>query len=159
MEENEENIKSIEDDKPIQGQITLGEEKSIAIAHKNSAIKRLDTSFNKHIELQEFKKSDLLAYWIEDFSNYHDEEKTFNPDSLKVFKRGDIIKVNLGFNIGNELGGLHYCVVINKNDSPYFGTLNVIPLSSIKSKLLLDNFIPDKIGVLNILCLLIVVIW
>ena len=24
----------------------------------------------------------------------------------------DIIKVNLGFNIGSELGGLHYCVVI-----------------------------------------------
>lgn len=38
----------------------------------------------------------------------------------------------MGFNIGNELGGLHYCVVINKNDNLNFGTLNVIPLSSAK---------------------------
>mgnify|MGYP001100125301 CR=1 FL=1 len=47
-------------------------------------------------------------------------------------KTGDIIKVNLGYNIGNELGGLHYCVVINKFDNPFNGTLNVIPLTSKK---------------------------
>ena len=28
--------------------------------------------------------------------------------------------------------GLHYCVVINKNDNPYSGTLNILPLSSAK---------------------------
>lgn len=31
-----------------------------------------------------------------------------------------------------ELGGLHYCVVLNKDDKLSFGTLNVIPLTSIK---------------------------
>lgn len=132
MEKNEIKNISTEENKPIEGQVVIGEEKSISISHKDSALKRLDTSFNKHIELQEYKKSDLLAYWIEDFANYHDEEKTFDTTSLKVFKRGDIVKVNLGFNVGNELGGLHYCVVINKNDSLYSGTINVIPLSSIK---------------------------
>ena len=108
------------------------EEKIEAIAHKDTALKRLDISFNKHIETSEYKKSNLLAYWIKDFSNYHDNEKTFSPSSLKNFKRGDIIKVNLGFNVGNELGGLHYCVIINKNDNIYSGSLNVIPLSSAK---------------------------
>lgn len=121
-----------EEIKPIEGQTIVGEEKSETIAHKDSALKRLDISFNKHIELQEYKKSNLLAYWIKDFSNYHDDEKTFDTTTLKVFKRGDIVKVNLGFNVGNELGGLHYCVVINKNDNPYSGTLNIIPLSSVK---------------------------
>lgn len=130
MEENHEidNTK----DNIIDGQTTLYEEKSEAIAHKNSALKRLDTSFNKHIELMEFKKSHLLSYWVEDFSEYHDGEKTFSPKSLKHFKRGDIIKVNLGFNIGKELGGLHYCVVINNNDNFNSYNLNVIPLSSAK---------------------------
>lgn len=130
MEENHEidNTK----DNIIDGQTTLYEEKSEAIAHKNSALKRLDTSFNKHIELMEFKKSHLLSYWVEDFSEYHDGEKTFSPKSLKHFKRGDIIKANLGFNIGKELGGLHYCVVINNNDNFNSYNLNVIPLSSIK---------------------------
>ena len=82
--------------------------------------------------MKEYKKSNILAYWIEDFANYHDDEKTFNTNNLKRYKRGDIIKVNLGFNVGNELGGLHYCVVINKFDNLSYGTLNVVPLSSIK---------------------------
>ena len=112
--------------------IAIEDEKSNAISHKDSALKRLDLSFNKHIEVKEYKKSHLLSYWITDFSNYHDEEKVFDLSLLKTFKRGDIVKVNLGFNIGNELGGLHYCVVLNKNDNPYSGTLNVIPLSSFK---------------------------
>lgn len=122
----------MEENKPLNNQVSIGEEKSEAIAHKDSSLKRLDTSFYKHIELEEYKKSNLLAYWINDFAEYHDNEKVFDSKSLKTFKRGDIIKANLGFNIGNELGGLHYCVVINKNDNPYSNTLNIIPLSSTK---------------------------
>lgn len=39
-----------------------------------------------------------------------------------------------------ELGGLHYCVVLNKDDKPSFGTLNVIPLTSSKEgKTYYDN--------------------
>ena len=106
--------------------------KNNAVNHKNNSLNRLDLSFLKHIELKEYKQSDLLAYWINDFSEYHDEEKTFDTTKMKTFKRGDIIKVNLGYNIGNELGGLHYCVVINKFDNPFNGTLNVIPLTSKK---------------------------
>lgn len=108
------------------------EEKSQAIAHKDSALKRLDVSFNKHIQLGEYKKSNILSYWIENFSKYHDEEKNFNFNSIKTYKRGDIIKADLGFNIGKELGGLHYCIVISKKDNHSFGTINVIPLTSIK---------------------------
>ena len=122
----------MEKNKPFNNQILIGEEKSEAIAHKDSSLKRLDISFNKHIELEEYKKSNLLAYWINDFAEYHDNEKTFDSHSLKRYKRGDIIKVNLGFNVGNELGGLHYCVVINNTDNLSFGTLNIIPLTSIK---------------------------
>lgn len=121
-----------EEKQALDNQIELGDEKSDAIAHKEASIKRLDKSFIKHIELQEYKKTHLLAYWINDFSEYHDKEKTFHSSSLRTFKRGNIIKVNLGFNIGNELGGLHYCVVLNKHDNPQSGTLNVIPLSSLK---------------------------
>nr|DAJ80857.1 MAG TPA: PemK-like protein [Bacteriophage sp.] len=117
----------------------LIEEKSKAISHKDLSLKRLDESFNKHIELLEYKKSHLLAYWINDFANYHDEEKSFDFDSLKIFKRGDIVKVNLGFNVGKEMGGLHYCVVINKYDNNSSGTLNVIPLSSSKEGKVYNN--------------------
>lgn len=108
--------------------------KSSTIIHKDKSLNRLDLSFLKHIELEEYKTSNLLAYWINDFSNYHDEEKTFDTTKMITFKRGNIVKVNLGFNIGNELGGLHYCVVLDKFDNPKNGTLNIIPLTSKKDK-------------------------
>lgn len=35
---------------------------------------------------------------------------------------------------------MHYCIVLNKDDKPSFGTLNVIPLTSIKeNKIYYDN--------------------
>lgn len=108
--------------------------KDNAISHKNNSLNRLDLSFLKHIDLNELKTCHLLAYWINDYANYHDEERTFDTTKLITFKRGRIIKVNLGFNIGHELGGLHYCIVLDKHDNPKNGTLNVIPLTSKKDK-------------------------
>ena len=96
--------------------------KNNTIIHKDNSLNRLDLSFIKHIELSEYKKSDLLAYWIHDYAIYHDEERTFDIPKSGVFSRGDVIKVNLGFNIGNELGGLHYCVVLTKYDNTRNGT-------------------------------------
>jgi len=69
-------------EKEFNNYISTEEEKSQAIAHKDSALKRLDTSFNKHIELGEYKKSNILAYWINDFSNYHDDEKFFDSSAV-----------------------------------------------------------------------------
>lgn len=109
-------------------------QKNKAISHKNNSLNRLDISFLKHINLEEYKTSHLLAYWINDYANYHDEERTFDTTKLITFKRGRIIKANLGFNIGHELGGLHYCIVLDKHDNPRNGTLNVIPLTSKKDK-------------------------
>ena len=45
----------------------------------------------------------------------------------------------MGFNIGSELGGLHYCVVLNKYDNPYSKVLNVIPLTSKKDNKKYDS--------------------
>lgn len=106
--------------------------KNSAIIHKDNSLNRLDLSFLKHIELSEYKKSDLLAYWINDFAEYHDEERTFNIAKSGMYCRGDVIKVNLGFNIGNELGVLHYYIVLNKYDNTRNGALNVIQLTSRK---------------------------
>lgn len=106
--------------------------KNNAILHKDNSLNRLDLSFLKHIELAQYKQSELLAYWVHDFAVYHDEEKSFNVAKSGIYSRGDVIKVNLGFNIGNELGGLHYCIVLNKYDNTRNGTLNIIPLTSKK---------------------------
>lgn len=113
--------------------------KNNTMMHKNDSLNRLDLSFVKHIEAKEYKKCDLLAYWINDFAVYHDEERYFDISKSGVFSRGDIIKVNLGFNVGNELGGLHYCVVLTKYDNTRNGTLNIIPLTSKKENKRYDS--------------------
>ena len=46
-------------------------------------------------------KADKLAYWLEDYSRLLSFEDDFNPNYLKSYHRGDVIKVNLGYNIGN----------------------------------------------------------
>lgn len=102
------------------------------VTHKQIALNQLDSLLTYHIDNNNFKKANLLSYWFEDFSKYNLAEETFNPKLLKKYKRGSIIKANLGFNVGNEEGGLHYCIVLDKNNALSSGTLTVIPLTSIK---------------------------
>ena len=108
---------------------TYEEEKGNAIAQKVNAL------LLKYINNSEtVSKSDKLAYWLEDYCRYLDFEDKFNPKYLKSYKRGDVIKVNLGYNIGNEEGGLHYCIVLDRKNSMSSGVITVIPLTSDKGK-------------------------
>lgn len=102
------------------------------VTHKQIALNQLDSLLTYHIENNNLKKANLLSYWFEDFAKYNLAEETFNPKLLKKYKRGSIIKANLGFNVENEEGGLHYCIVIDKSNALSSGTLTVIPLTSIK---------------------------
>ena len=58
-----------------------------------------------------YKKSALLYYWLRDYKNYIKNENTFNPKYYPEFYRGSIVNINFGFNLGSELGGLHYAIV------------------------------------------------
>ncbi len=80
------------------------------------------------------KKAELITYWIRDYKNYLDFEEVFTPKKLKNYERGDVVKVNFGFNIGNEEGGLHYAVVVDNCSTQTTGVVTVIPLSSIKAE-------------------------
>lgn len=78
------------------------------------------------------KKASLLSYWMNSFSQYIHDENAFDPARLKSYKRGDIIKLNFGFNVGSEYGGLHYAIVINNHNPRNSSVLTVIPLTSQK---------------------------
>ena len=78
------------------------------------------------------KKATLFCYWMKDYIKFLDFEVDFNPISLKKYKRGEIIKAHLGFNIGSEEGGLHYCVVLENNNSIHSPVITVAPLTSVK---------------------------
>ena len=78
-----------------------------------------------------YKKSALLYYWLRDYKNYVKNESNFSPLYYPDFTRGNIVNINFGFNLGSELGGLHYGVVLY--DSPKKNpNLTIIPLISSK---------------------------
>lgn len=76
-----------------------------------------------------YKKAALLYYWLRDYKNYIKNETTFNPKYYPDFKRGNIVNLNLGFNLGSELGGLHYGIVL-QNSNRRNPNLVIVPLSS-----------------------------
>ena len=77
-------------------------------------------------------KSDKLSYWIKDWITFLDFEPSFSPASLRRYKRGEIVKAHLGYNVCSEEGGLHYCVVVDRQNSKNSPVMTIIPLTSVK---------------------------
>lgn len=106
-------------------------------SHKGRAVHTLDSLLDKYIENENstyLKKADLISYWLEEFSKYIEQEEDFDPGRIIRYKRGNVIRVNFGFRVGAEFGGLHYAVVIeNKNDHKS-KVITVVPLSSTDGK-------------------------
>lgn len=103
--------------------------------HRLCAIQKLDDYLKSLIECNDPKmngKSDKISYWLEDWTTYLGFEPEFSPKSLRRYKRGEIIKVHLGFNIGSEEGGLHYAVVLDKNNPKSSPVVTIVPLTSVK---------------------------
>ena len=76
-------------------------------------------------------KAALLYYWLRNYLRYIKQEKTFDPKYFPEFQPGHIVKVDFGFGIGNEFGGLHYALVLTRSNYKS-GTVTVIPLRSLK---------------------------
>lgn len=98
------------------------------------AVKDLEFFLNQTMQTDPNKAS-KMAYWISDYISMLNKEQNFSARNLKRYKRGDIVKAHLGFRIGSEQGGLHYCIVIDADNHINAPTLTVIPLTSVKSQL------------------------
>lgn len=110
--------------------------------HKKQALSSLDQLLRKYIysgNEELLKKANLMNYWIQAFTKYIDEESTFNSKRLINYSRGNVIRLNFGFNVGREFGGLHYAVVIGKHNTQASEVLTVIPLSSTDGKNIHSN--------------------
>jgi mRNA-degrading endonuclease toxin of MazEF toxin-antitoxin module len=111
--------------------------KEEVIQHKKQAIRKLNNLLEEYILSGDrilFKKADLISYWIETFSLYVGHEDSFEASRLIRYSRGDVIRLNFGFNIGKEFGGLHYAVVIDNDNKRNADVLTVVPLSSTDGK-------------------------
>lgn len=87
--------------------------KDYIINNANEALNKLEKYLNDCIaeDDSKLKKANLLSFWLKDYTDYLLAEEKFEPFKLKHYGRGDIIKANLGFNVGNEEGRtpLLYC--------------------------------------------------
>ena len=109
--------------------------KEDVIQNKKQAIKDLNHMLEGFINDptgQRLKKANLLSYCLKDYVRMVDFEETFDPKRNIAYKRGDIVKLNFGFNIGSEYGGLHYAIVINNKNPHNSSVVTVIPLTSQK---------------------------
>lgn len=109
--------------------------KDDAIQYKKKAIKKINTLLEKLLaenDTKKYKKAVLISKWLHNYVNYIEFEEIFEPKKNIAYKRGNIVKVNFGFRVGAELGGVHYAVVLDKNNNHNSDTITVVPLSSIK---------------------------
>lgn len=63
-------------------------------------------------------------------SNIFHQENEGRKYMYQKYKRGSVVMVNFGTNIGYELSGNHFAIVLNKDDNNKNGVLTVIPLTS-----------------------------
>lgn len=90
----------------------------------------LTNNLNKQLKQMSSDKAIKLLEWINTWEFYLDIEESFDLTKRRTYKRGDIVHVNFGFNVHNELGGTHYALVIEADNAPTNGTIVVVPLKS-----------------------------
>lgn len=76
------------------------------------------------------KQAVLFSYWLPNYVKFLRKEDKFDCNHLKKYKKGDVLKVDFGYRIGSEQGGLHYAVVLDNANSIKSSIVTVIPLGS-----------------------------
>lgn len=105
------------------------------------------SDLKKYMDSLDQARGIKLAYWIKDYSRFLSQETTFDSSKLIRYKRGAIVKVHLGYRVGSEEGGLHYAIVMDRDNSIYSPTLTVIPLTSVKPGVDLTNLPQHKLSI------------
>lgn len=118
------------------------------MAQKEKALNSVADYLSQLIESDDDRKrskADKLCYWLCDYMDFLTFEAEFRPNSLRKYKRGEIIKAHLGYNVGSEEGGLHYCVVVDKCNSVNSPVVTVVPLTSVKPKTDISKLHPPEV--------------
>lgn len=102
--------------------------------NKTILIDKIDTSCRKYKKVQAtgIPKFVKLDEWLEKESNIFENETKPRKRNYPKFKRGQIIKVDFGINIGTELSHTHFAIVLNNDDTINNDNLTVIPITSKK---------------------------
>lgn len=98
------------------------------------ALDYLRTTLNevgKIVKDWEHKRGCIFLKWLKTKLKYIKKELTYDPIQDNFYKRGDIVHVDLGFNIGSEDGGGRFAIVLWSPQKSK--TMTVIPITSEKA--------------------------
>jgi len=82
---------------------------------------------------EQFKRITLLVNWLKKYIDMIKNENTFVRGDSPDLKRGHIVLIDLGFNIGEELGGPRPAIVLRDSPKSYSRVL-VLPITSQEPK-------------------------
>ena len=85
-------------------------QKDDVIINKKSAIKALNKMLESLINdssITHLKKANLISFWIKDYVKLLEFEESFDPTKNISYKRGNVVKLNFGFNVGDYIMGLY----------------------------------------------------
>ncbi|MGX2946951.1 type II toxin-antitoxin system PemK/MazF family toxin [Enterococcus alishanensis] len=88
--------------------------------------------------LSGYPKYKYLPQWLTNFSQYLTNDRIKPKKNYKVYKRGTIVYIDFGINVGHELSGNHFAIILNNYDNAKNGLLTVLPISSKEKK----NYVP-----------------
>ncbi|MBR5598229.1 MAG: type II toxin-antitoxin system PemK/MazF family toxin [Lachnospiraceae bacterium] len=91
----------------------------------DAQIDKLYSSTNKESD-DERKRTNNYLQWISTKTQYVMDEPSFVCDKEDKLKRGAVVWIEFGFNVGDEFGGRHPAVILRKTPTSVF----VVPLSS-----------------------------
>lgn len=103
------------------------------LKEKGNALNKLDGYITK-LSSSKMKNSLLLCRWISTYTSMLKREAGFDSRYMPAYKQGSIVFADLGYRIGSEHGGLHYVIVLDKQDTKSSSVLTVLPMSSMKGK-------------------------
>ena len=76
-------------------------------------------------------KVSRLPNWIQSYGYLLNKElENKLPSHYRRFRQGTVVMIDYGVTIGDELGGKHFGVVLNNDDTKYKRKVTVVPLSS-----------------------------
>lgn len=100
--------------------------------NEKTQIEKIDSACQQYKKVQKsnIEKFYTLGNWLNKESNIFCEETKGNKATFKKLKRGQIVKIDFGINIGSELCFTHFAIVLNKNDSIFSDSISVVPITS-----------------------------
>ena len=94
-------------------------------AYANFLRERIQTNYDWAVK---------FIMWLRQYLYYLKMERSFSPTYLPRYTCGQIILINFGFRLGNEIGGAHYGIVLDNDNRKKSGFITIVPMISKKKR-------------------------